>query len=533
MHSIKKRTLIGLAILMWACLACPVFSQPQAANEATELDEEAVVRQYCATCHAFTEPDLLPKKSWQFLLSYMGFFLGVRDYSLLRGSSEHVMDTIEAREEFVREANLFPEEPILTVPEWLAIRNYFLTNAPEEAIPQISKPAIEEDSSLFEPKKTQFTGKNSITSLVHIDEVSGYVLVHDSANQRLSILNRDLEFHDAHEAPGVFLIEAESRENEIYLLNIGDLFASEIGKPYGEFQYAKFRSGFYYGMKNLIEDLHRPADFCFSDLNGNGVEELLVSNFGDYTGNLSLYKKNTRGEFDSEPQLLSAEPGIVQSEVGDFNNDGRQDILVLTSAGRESVSMIVNEGNGQFSQKKLVEAHPSFGYTGMVLRDFNEDGRMDFLTLNGDNADSDPYNTLKRDQGIRIYLNQGDLEFEEAYFYPMYGVYKAAIEDFDLDGDFDIAAISFFPDFYPEKPENFVLLEQTGPLEFKPKTHPATYNGRWLTMDAGDIDGDGDKDLILGAAYSPVGMRANHEEKYLKLLEDGPPLLVLDNKSIN
>ena len=301
-------------LLVWACLVLFSKSHGQDASGDDALDEEAVVRQYCTTCHIFTEPDLLPKKSWQFLLSYMGFFLGVRDYSLVRGSSEYVIDTIKAREEFVREANLFPEAPILTVPEWLAIRNYFLSNAPDEAIPQESKPAMVEDSELFQPKQTQFTGKNSITSLVHIDELGGYVLVHDSANQRLSILDRDLNFHDAHGAPSVFLIEAESRENEVYLLNIGDLFASEIGKPHGEIQHAKFRSGFYYDLKVILEDLHRPADMCFSDLNGDGAEELLVSNFGDYTGNLSLFNKNARGGFDPEPQVLSAEPGIVQSE---------------------------------------------------------------------------------------------------------------------------------------------------------------------------------------------------------------------------
>ncbi|MBH52823.1 MAG: hypothetical protein CMI18_00555 [Opitutaceae bacterium] len=159
------------------------------------------------------------------------------------------------------------------------------------------------------------------------------------------------------------------------------------------------------------------------------------------------------------------------------------------------------------------------------------DGRKDLVTLNGDNGDSDPYNTLKRDQGIRIFLNRGELNFEEAYFYPMYGVYGAEIEDFDLDGDLDIAVIAFHPDSSPEKLEDFVLLEQSGDLEFSPKTHPATYNGRWLTKDSGDLDKNGDKDIILGAAYSPVGMIANHGEKYRKLVEEGPPILFLENQT--
>jgi hypothetical protein len=462
----------------------------------------------------------------------MGFFLGVVDYSYLEGSSENTMGIIEAREEFVRTANLLPAQPLLARKQWQALRDYYVSNAPEEAIPQIAKPTIVEDSDLFSVKKAQYRVKNSITSLVHIDEVNGLVLVHDSGVQQLTVLDSDLDFTDSHLAPGVFLIEAESQDNELYLLNIGDLFASEIGKAYGEVQQATLRAGIYYNMKIQLKDLHRPADFTFADLDGDGSDELLVSNFGDYTGNLSIFNKDgSTGGFISEPQLLSSEPGIVKSEVHDFNQDGRPDIAVLMSAARENVSIFINDGGGKFTRNIIVEGHPSFGYTGLELRDFNNDGHMDLITLNGDNGDSDPYNTLKRDQGIRIYLNQGDLQFEEAYFYPMYGVYKAELEDFDLDGDLDIAAIAFHPDFYPEKPENFVFLEQTAPMVFSPKTHPATYNGRWLTMDSGDLDQDGDKDIILGAAYSPVGMIANHEDRYLKLVKDGPALLYLENLS--
>ena len=80
-----------------------------------------------------------------------------------------------------------------------------------------------------------------------------------------------------------------------------------------------------------------------------------------------------------------------------------------------------------------------------------------------------------------------------------------------------------------EIPENFVFLEQASALAFNPSTHPATYNGRWLSMDSGDADGDGDVDIALGAAYVPVGMRDRHMDRFEQLVQEGPPILVLEN----
>ena len=63
--------------------------------------------------------------------------------------------------------------------------------------------------------------------------------------------------------------------------------------------------------------------------------------------------------------------------------------------------------------------------------------------------------------------------------------------DFDGDGDLDIAAISYFPDYAKHPDEGFVYLRNDGDWHFQPFVLREARQGRWLVMDAGDIDGDG------------------------------------------
>ena len=117
--------------------------------------------------------------------------------------------------------------------------------------------------------------------------------------------------------------------------------------------------------------------------------------------------------------------------------------------------------------------------------------------------------------------------FTEAYFFPLNGAYKALSADFDGDGDLDIAAISFFADFDRSPEEVFVYLENNGDLNFTPSTFAGSLQGRWLTMDVGDWDLDGDEDIVLGS----FAMGWSNVSRDLEAAwRQGPSVLILENR---
>ena len=157
------------------------------------------------------------------------------------------------------------------------------------------------------------------------------------------------------------------------------------------------------------------------------------------------------------------------------------------------------------------------------LTDFNKDGHLDILLTNGDNWDLS--RVKKNFHGVRIFMNNGSNQFAQTFFFPLYGTSKALARDFDDDGDLDIAAISFYDDL--DQPEQgFVYLKNNGNSNFEASTTPAAANGKWLTMEASDIDKDGDIDIVLGSfIYSIAEMMSLINRG----VEHFPQLLLLTN----
>ena len=73
-----------------------------------------------------------------------------------------------------------------------------------------------------------------------------------------------------------------------------------------------------------------------------------------------------------------------------------------------------------------------------------------------------------------------------------------------------------------------MYLEQIKNLTFKPYTIKEFNEGNWLTMDVGDIDGDGYDDIVLGSLIPPYQSR---ELKWLKSASHKTSLLLLENES--
>jgi hypothetical protein len=270
----------------------------------------------------------------------------------------------------------------------------------------------------------------------------------------------------------------------------------------------------------FIDSLQRPVQVIPVDLNKDGKMDYIICEFGYLTGALSWMENLGNNNF--KKHIIRDVPGAIKVYIQDYNGDGLPDIWALFAQGNEGVFLFTNKGNGNFDQQQVLKFPPAYGSSYFELDDFNKDGYPDIVYTCGDNADYSP--VLKPYHGVYIFMNDGTNHFTQKFFFPINGCYKAIARDYDGDGDLDIATISFFADYARQPEESFVYLKNTGDFKFQPYSIQSAGIGRWLTMDAGDLDGDGKIDLILGNfSIGPVMMKHTMDWK------KSPPFIILRN----
>jgi VCBS repeat protein/centrosomal CEP192-like protein len=244
------------------------------------------------------------------------------------------------------------------------------------------------------------------------------------------------------------------------------------------------------------------------DFNGDGILDLVVGqNFNNQTGSLSFYRGLGNGTFAAPVTSASTLP-VFSLMAGDFNNDGKLDVVIGTfdpNAFQAEAVPFLNTGTGHFVQKAPVGSGDDGWLSGVA--DVNGDGNLDIL-FEGE---------AEGTGAVEVFLGNGTGTFtykSEAY-QNNYDAAPIGIGDFNGDGKLDMAVTDF---------DQIDIYLGNGDGTFQPFVPYSCYPcGGSIT--AADLTGDGKLDLIVGEltvllgngdgtftpgfAYSPSGSGFN------------------------
>jgi hypothetical protein len=491
-----------LPLLLLLLIFAIIFSR----CESSEEKQERITKNKCSSCHLFPEPALLDKKTWQNgVLPEMRFRMGLDMAKLWEIPKDEMPEVLKT----------LPSMPMATEEEWNAIVQYYTSNSPDSLITE--QQVISDTLNNFSVSEFHFARKYSpLITLIDFDPESKKTFV-ASRNSKLYQLGQNLVLEDS--------IQLTSPASQILLDKNRDPIVVTLGKmdpndlANGKVSKLNWKNK---KLSTLIDSIKRPVFSVEADLNNDQQNDLIVAAFGNFSGSLSVYE-NQNSIYTAH--RIHPFPGTRNFIIKDIDKNGFLDIITLITQGDEQINIYYNKGNFLFEQKILLRFPPVYGSSYFDMEDINNDGYDDIIYSNGDNADYS--SILKPYHGVRIFINDGKNNYTQSWFYPMNGATQVLAQDFDNDGDIDLAAISFFSNFKNPDFNNFIYWENTD-SGFHPSITPLSRNGRWLVMEHGDIDSDGDQDILLGALNFKTEA---HPDVLNNWEKEKTAILILENKT--
>jgi hypothetical protein len=190
-----------------------------------------------------------------------------------------------------------------------------------------------------------------------------------------------------------------------------------------------------------------------ADFDGDGWMDIYVANDGAEN---QLWMNQRNGTLRNTALVAGAALNVTGKaeagmgvDAGDFDNDGDEDIFI-THLTTETNTLYVNNGSGVFQDLSARSGlgPPSLAYTGFGTAwiDFDNDGWLDVLTVNGtvQRVDTPSRSSFPYDQRKQLFRNLGSGRFEEVTdraggVFSVSSVGRgAAFGDLDNDGDTDV-----------------------------------------------------------------------------------------------
>jgi hypothetical protein len=180
-----------------------------------------------------------------------------------------------------------------------------------------------------------------------------------------------------------------------------------------------------------------PVSVAAADL-GNGQVDLVVADHDSSA--VSVLLGNGDGTFQPAQNinvnfpLAGSASNPLTLKVGDFNGDGKPDILVSQAVSFFEEVVTVLPGNGDGTFQAPIHKDAGFGLAGLAVGDFSGNGKLGFATVEGQGA------------GAMVFAGNGDGTFAAPSSFDSGGFnpFGVATADFQGDGLADLVVANTF-----------------------------------------------------------------------------------------
>jgi hypothetical protein len=126
---------------------------------------------------------------------------------------------------------------------------------------------------------------------------------------------------------------------------------------------------------------HFSQPMVVNDFNGDGNLDVAYCN----NTSISILLGNGDGTFQQPVSYTVDTQPVFSFTAGDFNSDGKTDLIVSDAATNFEFSILLGNGDGTFRPQHAVkiQSKDSNGESGITVGDFNSDGLLDFILQEG------------------------------------------------------------------------------------------------------------------------------------------------------
>jgi hypothetical protein len=131
---------------------------------------------------------------------------------------------------------------------------------------------------------------------------------------------------------------------------------------------------------SLSFPLNRPYSIAAGDLNGDGKQDIV---FPSPSSAVGVLVGNGNGTFQTAVSYATTTGEAVNTKLADFNGDGKLDVAVVNAQSSGAIPSVgVLRGNGDGTLQAVVNFPTQNNPWGLVVTDFNLDGKPDLITTN-------------------------------------------------------------------------------------------------------------------------------------------------------